>query len=329
MIRYYFTALTLIAARAGYSQSTLVQTNGFLEGTFIHVYVDTAPVLNEGNDGADQTWDFSSLYDPNPATDYTALLPEYTPYGANFPDANISAMSINLAGEEVYHYYTNYLDNYTYWGYQSLSGDFIHSNPRDILHFPFGYGSNFSDTYHAPLLVGYFSGTVDVTADGSGTVILPTGTFMNCLRVREIRKDTTATSGLITSIDTTYKYYAENLPEPIVLVVHHHSSDGYSANVIHWQNVEPSGIAANIASGMLTLFPNPCTDVLQVTGPVHADATVYVYDISGRMVISTSAPLISSTMKLGTTGLADGVYFLSVKSDAAVFRNKFEVSRTK
>jgi photosystem II stability/assembly factor-like uncharacterized protein len=77
----------------------------------------------------------------------------------------------------------------------------------------------------------------------------------------------------------------------------------------------------------LALFPQPARDELHVDLPTTAgDASVSVYDLDGRRMISMPAARISS-MTIGTSGLNPGVYMLEVASGNGTLRRKFVVAR--
>ena len=287
-----------------------------------------SPSLNEGTSGIDQTWDFSSLADDLQTTDYAASEVSITPFGNEFPMANVATTSLDFSGNEVYSYFTNNDSLYTTWGYETFTDKLIYSNPRDILHFPFTFGDSFSDTYYGSLLVGYNSGIVEISADAYGVLMLPTGTFHDCLRVREIRYDTLAAGpSPIISSDTSFKYYVPNYPEPLCQVNHHHLSDGFSFDEIYWQNISPNAVASINIESALSVFPNPCNDQVKISIPaLNEKATITIHDITGR-VMTKKDQITGNDILVNTSSFKEGVYLVSIEAANRKFLSSFVVER--
>jgi len=315
MKQYYSFLCLLILSLHTPAQPTLQQSNGFQNGTSIHLYTEVNPSLNEGNSGSNQTWDFSPLSYADPETDFTGMLSSATPFSNDFLNADVASLNVDFSGNDLYNYFTNSIDHYETWGYEGNSQTLIYSDPRDILHYPFSFGSTFSDSYYGSLELGYNSGAVEVTADGYGNLILPSGIFYNCLRVREVRKDTLAGALIMnTSNDTSYKFYVIDYPEPLCQVNYHHSSDGFNIREIYWQDVQPNGIPPASKPGTVSLFPNPCLDVLNVTVPNDDEnAVVKVTDALGRFV-EAEHQFQNHALILNTAMLSAGIYFLSIET---------------
>lgn len=317
----------LLHAGAG-AQPVLNKACGFQNGSFVQLYVDVNPTVSEGNAGANQTWDFSALSDDLQTTDYTGISVDITPYANDFQQANVATLNYDFNSIDIYSYFTNDDSYYTTWGYEAYGSKRIYSNPRDILRYPFSFGDSFSDTYYASLLVGYNSGSVEVTADGYGTLILSTGIFPNCLRVREVRMDTMADSPTPTyTNDTSYKFFVVNYPEPLCQVVHHHASDGFSFDEIYWQNISPVAVAALNSITSLNLLPNPTAEMLRVSAPFTGDSySISVYDAAGRLMMKKES-LLSVEVTVEVAAWPDGLYLLLVESDGRKASAPFLVQR--
>lgn len=65
----------------------------------------------------------------------------------------------------------------------------------------------------------------------------------------------------------------------------------------------------------MAIFPNPCPDQLQMILPssyTGADVSVYLYDISGRMVRQWQRQSASTSMAFDLTGIPPGIYFIGL-----------------
>lgn len=316
-------AISIAISIACTAQPTLQQTNGFQANTSIQFYVQIDPEQDEGHGGINQTWDFSSLASSDGSTEFNGVLASGTPYSSDFPGAQVASTNYDYSGNMIYNYFTNDATLYTTWGYESDQQKLVYSNPRDILHYPFTYGDSFYDSYYGTLPTGYNAGSIEEKADGYGNLVLPTGTFHNCLRVREVRKDTLGNLTVVTSNDTSYKFYAVNYPEPLCQVNYHHSSDGFNIKEIYWQDVQTSGLAELNELMPLSTFPNPCADVLNVSLPDdEQNATIKITDALGR-VIEAEHHFQNDALILNTSLLPQGIYFLSVEASKVKVRCLF------
>ncbi len=81
---------------------------------------------------------------------------------------------------------------------------------------------------------------------------------------------------------------------------------------------------------LLAVFPNPAKDVaeLVVDAPTTGPASIAVYDVAGRRVMTTTTTLVAgrNAVRLATPR-ASGVYFLTVEAGAARTRGRFLVIR--
>src|ERR1043165_3370392 len=110
--RYFLAFLSLLPLRS-FAQPILNDSNSFNIGITVHLFVDTSPTLGEGSGGANQTWDFSSLFSPDSAMSFYAIPASSTPYASNFPDAQIATLNIDAFGDSVYNYFTNDNQHFT------------------------------------------------------------------------------------------------------------------------------------------------------------------------------------------------------------------------
>jgi len=319
-----FFILAFLLSLKSLAQPLLNQGNSLSDGITIHLFVDTAPTLSEGNGGANQTWDFSGLSDANAPAYYYGILASATPYAGDFPDAQIATLNISNFGDSIYSYFTNDATHYTTWGLEYIQQILNYTDPRDILHYPFTFGDSFTDSYLYTSPFNSDLGEVEVTADGYGTLLLPQGAFDNCLRVREVKRDTVEGEfWLNISNDTSYKFYSSAFPEPLCLVIHHHSSNLYSYSEIYWQDAQAESVPPEGDGRMLFSFPNPCNELLNIVLPSGNNfSLLQITDVVGRHLEIPSL-VKNNSVQLNTMSLHDGVYFVSVKCGNKVFTVQF------
>lgn len=80
------------------------------------------------------------------------------------------------------------------------------------------------------------------------------------------------------------------------------------------------GALPNLDFG-ISLFPNPSSRLLTIQKDQDLRAEVLVYDINGKVVLSST--MESHSCQLDLTQKANGVYFVQIMQDASVFRKKF------
>jgi hypothetical protein len=147
------------------------------------VYVN-CNVLPSGPPGSGQTWDFSTLIAADSAK-YQIVTPPASPL---FPTANMafkfdSAMTyINRTASKSY--YVGGVDSHSY----AMGSAYFYPNSFLYAIRPIGYNYNDSDDYTVfqsspDTLTG--AGVIRFAADAYGTLMTPTGTYPNVLRIKE------------------------------------------------------------------------------------------------------------------------------------------------
>lgn len=276
---------TLLAPVLSQAQPVLQYANVDPIGSSYAVHIVTDPGSSDPNiSGANVTWDFSSAtLELNQAT-VSYALPSATPYAASYPASNL-AQVISVAGSTIYAYFelsTSQLD--------ILAEDVgspdpsVYSTPKTPLMFPFGYQDSFVDNY-IESGVGY-----NVTREytGYGTLILPTGTFTNVVKME-------STSG---SID----FFGSDPVEQLVNI----DSDG-QATVFEQIDTSVPESGRAIA---LVAYPNPVSDRTEVRG-LRSAGTWTLTDVGGR--IQRQGSYTAGTLALDLADLATGCYVLHLQ----------------
>lgn len=189
--------------------------------------------------GADVTWDFSQI---EPADTFLIAQmfvdADTTKFKASFPSANnclFATYDDPDVGDISFYDYSRATDNV--WeniGSVLTTSQFLNlntfSDPQTLVTFPFTYQSQASDDFKNVLDISsmgitivetYGEGTVNVTADAWGTVMLPGGTFDNCLRVRYETQEVDSTDlglGIVEkafSKSTSWVWISLSHPAPI------------------------------------------------------------------------------------------------------------------
>ncbi|MCB0768446.1 MAG: hypothetical protein KDB95_14650 [Flavobacteriales bacterium] len=128
--------------------------------------------------GQNVTWQFNDLIATATTSVVDFLAPGATPYGASFPTAD---HCVHESGIPRYSYFSNTADSMSRIGYYAGSLA-IYSDPQVELVYPVQYGDSNSDTWANSALT--FPGTYDYDVVGTGTLILPSGTWNDVLLLR-------------------------------------------------------------------------------------------------------------------------------------------------
>jgi hypothetical protein len=218
-----------------------------------------------GSSGANATWDLSSFVAISVSASSTDTVSKSF-YAPAFPNATvISESSGNL---EFYFTSSNLWQNQ---GIVSAAGVvFNYSNYEDLLHFPFTYPDTYTDQFAATFTSNGYqykrSGSVTVTADAYGTLLLPGLTLSNILRVHlvETYQDSTFidTPFIIPYINDEYMYYLPGLHQPVAAV--YTLTISGSASTAGYYSISTTGIKEESALVSFNLFPNPSSDNLAI-----------------------------------------------------------------
>ena len=329
MKKRYTVFLFIINVFASFAQPTLTADIVPVPGTILESFTHIDPPFDEGSAGMNQVWDLSGLQPSQPGQVFEYADPDDTPYAAQFPTANLAATTVDFGGNSSYSYF--YADNtvFTSLGHQSTSYSSYLTDGIDYFRFPFTYLDQYTDYYAGSNGSDVMSGRLDFTGDAYGTLILPSGTFYNCLRVLEARKDTTISGGDITFIsnDTLYHFYSPGYRESLCQVVYHHAIiNGYPFDYkgINWRNETPIGIDEVIESPM-HVYPNPASDYLMVDD-YSSSENLLLINSSGQ---SFNIPSFreGNHSKIDVTSLPEGLYMIEIKESEGKAMAKFMVYR--
>ncbi|MBK1896243.1 T9SS type A sorting domain-containing protein [Chryseobacterium paridis] len=209
MKKLIFTSLFLIGVGVA-AQPTVTRAALDKINTTTTVYnVNVSTSISPGPAGAGQTWDFSTYVGSQTIT--TKLFP--CPGQVNcskFPTANRIA---ELVGNNNFDYLLNSDTEATTIGNFSVLGNVIitYTNPLVDYKFPVNYLQEFTDDYQFNTGGSTETGTVNFKVDGYGTVITPSGTFPNALRIKRIRNGSQVTGGTtFTYVNESYQWVTES-----------------------------------------------------------------------------------------------------------------------
>lgn len=329
-----YTILTVIIFTVTYSfaQPNITASNfNPVLGQAITYHTFTPTSLTPGSSGANQNWNFAST--PNSGTvSFTYVTPASTPYGASFPSANLAANHNGAYEYQIAN--TNFLARAGAWA----SGVTIpYSDAENLIAFPFTYNSTYTDNFAATFVSsGYTfnrSGSVNGTADGYGTLVLPWGTLTNVLRIHttENYQDVWAFGTINYSSDNYYwvkpgtHYFLYSLAALTA-----NGSTSYGGSYIDQTSVGINQVDPGEVS--LSIFPNPASENLSVHFNLRESVSVRISisNLLGQEVFSSEEGSIYAgnfEKAIDVSGLREGLYFLNIKMDDTITTSKLVINR--
>ena len=272
---------------------------------------------NPGSAGANQTWDFSNL-----ASSATFTIGFVDP--ATTPNAGVfSAATVAAAQAPIYDYYIANSSEYTRMGADNGQTQIPYSDGQTQLTFPMTYGTSFVDSFAATYTSGftfYRSGTIDVEADGYGTLVTPQGTFQNVLRVhyQEAYSDD---ASVITYNYTSdiYAWYLEGTHYPIYSYTEFYLDGNLAYKYNRFLDQTAISASGGTAFGQeWTIFPNPATDQasIQLEAKKAGMLNIEVLDLRGAVVRRMPATYVHGGLQripMDIEGMSAGMYLVRIE----------------
>lgn len=288
--------------------------------------------LNVASTGSSNVWNYASLNATSNGITSPYVNPSTIPSATAY--AGCTVVQKQTALNTYYKSVSSPSPQVEFMGITSSSLTMNFTNTAVFARFPFAYNDvvtdnfagNFSTT--VPFTIsGTASGNATITADGAGTLIIPTGTLNNVLRVKSYQ-NTNLNGGLVNGNikQTTYSFYHASQKFPVLSINYQTisitgaGSPTVSGQVLGNKNNFVVGVGENsINSFNYAVYPNPVTDVLnlsidQSTEPRSLKVinqigqTVYAGDYSAKVDVSQ---------------LNTGIYIIEVSTLKGVARKKF------
>ncbi len=311
LVLFYFVILTITANAQ--PVLTAINTNPIVGDGFHWIYGNN--VSSPGIAGANQTWDFSTLGTLGSTQNDTVIPASSAISAADYPNANIAIQNINY---NRYFFYKTSSDSLVNYGIKGASYQGISSDPTKLLLYPFSYNSTFNDTQYSNENNGgtlyYTSGSSTTLADGYGTLILPSGSFSNVLRVKIVG----STFSSNTSTTTNYTYYYFYLPgihQPILKLIL--SGSSYQPTYL---KMSTTGIdETNISLNKFNLFPNPASNNIKIE--TSNPSSIEILNLKGQLLMNINEVNNSANIDIST--FAKGLYFVKFISNECIEVKKF------
>jgi hypothetical protein len=308
-----------IQAQSPILDSTVCLTVGDLAQIKV---INNALSISPGSNGPAQTYDYSVLPAFNSNYEILGVDNLTSPFGNTYPTAN-ATVSWSSFGTPYYHFLLSDT-SYQYLGGGGSFGDYQYIDTYKQLQFPFAYNDSYTDTFIAVSNTGgYRAGSVTVTGDGYGTLMVPGHTFTNVLRVKRASDYyDTINNNPRHSIETYYEYYKPGIPHYILLHGFYTISTGSSnpvsgAQLFFNEGAIVTGEKVNTKKGSNYFISQRAgQSFLMFQDKSSFVTTIQIYNLQGQLVrqdqLSVSNEMSSKI--LVATDLASGIYMVQCRN---------------
>ena len=314
----------------------MTQANEPAIGESANMYlVDSFATNYAGVTGSGVTWDYSDLagYTGQSRT-IQVVDPATTSNATDFPT---STKAYDVGGS-IMTYFTSTATDRTSQGFRFTEpslGDVVSTYDNDELimcTYPFALGSSVTDAYDGNVSFNAgipttetLNGNAYAWIDGQGTLSLPFGTNVtNVIRYKSIDTaySTAPIIGAVELIREQYEYYEHgvmNLPiflhAKITMQQPGGAPLGEVALVLSYYPTEEFVGLNESEEVSFSVYPNPANNVINISGNFDNDATVTIFDQSGRVVKT----ITNNISQIDIADVDTGIYLLSIESNGETF----------
>jgi hypothetical protein len=285
----------------------------------------TTTTVSPGAAGSGVTWNLSAITIGSVVTAYTATNSTNMAYNP----ANI-VVNDNASQSS---YYQSTPSNLNYFGGNIilLTGfptTITYTSAANYATYPMSFGTNSTSAVIGGSLIvggsnGTFTGNSKNIADATGTLVLPSITYTNVLRVLVTQTINFAVPGFGVSAGVlnqdTYNYFIPSRKSPILTIV---TSTVVAPPVFVTPTTQTVTTIASdyLVTGLtenqstlsdLSVFPNPSNNYINFTTQNNNAISIEVYDLTGKKLETRN--FNNGKVSFETSYLAPGIYIYSIK----------------
>lgn len=286
--------------------------------------------FNVSQSGANQTWDFSTATGATETTNVINLASSSEP--SNHPSSDFV---FNTTGTNAESYLSSSSSDISIEG-SYLAGTLraIYSDKQEYLKFPITYNDVFNETF-AGIVENITasqtydrSGTIEITADGYGNLILPYITISNVLRIKVIIKSTDLFMGFTLPETITTSYFWYNTLNKYALATT--SEVYYSGSIISSQAyyLIESDLVLGTKNSVLVdtninIYPNPSKDFVYINNEYYNNLYIDILDITGSLI--KSIVISNGQNQVNVSDLQSGIYLIKYLNKSQIYTKKLVI----
>lgn len=294
----------LLASASIFAQPT-IQSSDFYPTIGESFSLNYGNYVSPGSGGNNVTWDLSGMSSSSVIT-VNALAPS-----SSFPT---STMHLEYVGQSSLH--TNLTSTeFLVVGETTSSATANYTDAKKLYQFPMTNGASYADNFSGSIVSSgvTFSRTGSVTSevDGYGTLITPSGTYTNVVRVHSVHTSNDTYMGqTITGTIDMYSWIKAGVH--IELAVVQEITAMGNTQTVGWYSSNTLGISDNTIN-TLVMHPNPAQDIVSLQHEQDIDH-VEVRDLNGRLA---AVEFNAANNSIDVSRLSTGVYYVTVYSNNA------------
>ena len=331
MKKLYFSFVIALFSGVAVAQPILTSTHNPVIGDVFTTFNADTTGVTEGPSGANQTWNFSTLNVQTTPTTTTYMAPSATPYAASFTGSNLAA---DIGG--TYAYFNTSSTDLRFKGIGNSTFVMAYSDDKINFTYTFTYTTTITDniasTYTISSMTVNRTGVSATTGDAYGTLILPSGTYSNALRIhnsQNIIDDYGAYQA--TTMQETYTWFISGNKNFLLQINETVTSWSFGGPPTYVKSVMVGSpavgveeVAGNVSA--LRLFPNPTTEnvTLSVSAATSQTASIEVMNVAGQVVATLTEELSAgeNLVNIGVGGLPSGLYNIILRADNKVYSGR-------
>ena len=206
-----------------------------------------------------------------------------------------------------------------------------YNDPAKLSQWPISFGTLVTDTFLNTFTTAGFAfkghGTIHISGDGYGTLLLPGRSFTNTLRVKMIQEeeDTLIQFGTVSHFSkTTYKWFDPDIRSAL-LEIDSMDVAGMPIKTIKYLRDAPftTGLNQFNRPENILVFPNPSTTELTIRNPEAGE--LMLSDPLGNILLLL--PVSGGETQITTSNLPPGMYQLRFTSKRSQYIQKLIIHR--
>jgi hypothetical protein len=331
MVKLYSFLLLFVTTNIINAQITLTSaTNTPVIGdSYTYVYIPDY-AFDVSQSGANKTWDFSSATGTEDSYSCISLSSSSKP--SNFPSANLVLVSATYNTES---YLSTSSSEISIEGaYIAGTGMAIYSDKQEYLKFPMTYNDVFNETFSGTvenISAGQTFdrvGTIEITADGYGNLILPYTTISNVLRIKVVNISSDTYMGFPLPETTTISYFWFDTLNKNYLA---NTSEVYNlgslissyAYYLSETDLVLDANKSNYTDNQLSFFPNPVNDYAIIKNNSFYKIPISIYDTKSSLI--KTLDIKNGENRIDTSDLLSGIYIIKYQQDSKLYVSKLVV----
>jgi hypothetical protein len=322
MKKIYITILSSVLA-LGLNAQTLTQANNSpVVGDMWTMNQVDSTAITPGASGTGVTWNFSTLNVRNISKSYTVVTAASTGSASSYPSASISVKTGALNN-----FYSSSASSLNFWGGDVSMGGvqvlLTYTSSVNSASYPMNVTNSVNSTVAGNVNVlaqpGTFSGTTTANYDGSGTIMLPSMSVPNAVRLRTNQNLTyTLTFGNGTLTQVRWDYFAPGIKKNAIFSIVTSTVTSFAGTttetIVTVDAAYVTGVNEVPANPTaFSFFPNPTKDQLTVSFPNEnsENASVQIMNALGQEVKKIEIGT-GNKGDISLRGLPSGPYFVKL-----------------